>query len=63
MIGQSSTSLPDNTQYSPERDVSAIGGIRDGNPSKRAAADQGLRPQGRWDRLVEESYHMKFEYE
>ena len=61
MIGQSPRYLPDNTQYSPETDVSAIGGIRNGNPiSKQAAADSGLRPQGRWDWLVEEGYHMEF---
>ena len=42
VIGQSPRLLP-NTQYSPERDVSAIGGIRNGNPNKRAAADSGLK--------------------
>jgi len=60
MIGHSPTSLPNNTQYSPETDVSAIGGIRNGNSSKQAAADSGVRPQVRWDRLVEGSYHTKF---
>ena len=42
--------LPDNTQHSQETDIHAPGEIRTHNPSKRAAADQRLRPRGHWDR-------------
>ena len=34
---------PDNTQYSQETDILALGGIRTGNPSKRAVAYPRLR--------------------
>jgi hypothetical protein len=42
--------LPDNTQHSQQTDIHAAGGIQAHNPSKRAAADQRLRPRGHWDR-------------
>jgi hypothetical protein len=35
------------------------GGIRTHNPSKRAAADQSLRPRGQWDRLMKLVYNGK----
>jgi hypothetical protein len=38
--------LPDNTQHSKETDIHTPGGIRNRNPSKRAAADPRLRPRG-----------------
>jgi len=42
--------LPDNTQHSHERDIHTPGRIRISNPSKRAAADLGLRPRDHRDR-------------
>jgi len=46
------TVLPDNTQHSQETDLHAPGGIRIRYPSKRTAADPGLRSRGSWDRRV-----------
>jgi hypothetical protein len=48
-IGPSQRSLPVKTQYSQETGIHAPGGIQTRNPSKRAAADQPLRPRGHWD--------------
>ena len=50
MISPSQRPLPDNTQYSKERDIHAPGGIRTHNPSMRAAADLRLRPRDHWYR-------------
>jgi len=50
VISPSQRLLPDNTQHSQQTDVHASGGIRNHNPSKRAGADQRLRPRGHWDR-------------
>jgi hypothetical protein len=41
---------PDNSQHSQETDIHDRVKIRTRNPSKRAAADQLLRPRGHWDR-------------
>ena len=41
-----------NTQHSQQRDIHAPGEIRTHNLSRRAAADQRLRPCGHWDRLI-----------
>jgi hypothetical protein len=51
VIGPSQKHLPDNThtQHSQETDIHASGGIRNGNPSKRAAVDPRPRPRGHWD--------------
>jgi hypothetical protein len=43
------TPLPDNTQHSQPTDIRAPGRIRTHNPSKRAAADPGLRQRGHRD--------------
>ena len=50
MIDPSYRPLPDNTQHSQQTNIHAPCGIRTRNPSKRAAADPGLRPRGHWDR-------------
>ena len=47
-IGQSQELLPDNTQYSQEKNSNTVGGIRTRNPSKPAAAG----PRGHWVRLM-----------
>ena len=52
VIGPSQRPLPDNTQYSKQTDIHALGGIRTHNLSRRAAADLRLRMRGRWDRLT-----------
>ena len=49
VISSTRRPLPDNTQHSQEIDIHAPGGIRTGNPSKRAAASPCLRRQGHWD--------------
>ena len=50
VIGKTQRLLPNNTQPSQEPDIHAPSGIRTPNPSKRAAADPGLRPRGHWYR-------------
>jgi len=40
---------PDITQHSQVTDIYAPGGIRNRNPSKRAAADPRIRLRGHWD--------------
>ena len=53
VISSTQRPLPDNTQHSQQTDMHAPpGGIRTHNPSKRAAADQRLRPRGHWDRRI-----------
>ena len=49
LLRMSQRHLLDNTQHSQETNP---GGIRTGNPSKRAAADSRLRPRDHRDRLV-----------
>ena len=46
----------DNTKNLQETDIYAFGGIGTYNPSKRAAADPRLRPQGHWDRRANYTY-------
>ena len=48
--------LPDNTQHSQQTNIHAAGGTRTHNLSRRAAADQHLRPRGHWDRHI---YYVK----
>ena len=36
-------------KHSQETEIDVSGGIRTGNPSKRAATDLRLRPRGHWD--------------
>jgi hypothetical protein len=43
------TSTWQHTQHSQQTDIHAPGGIRNCNPSKRAAADLRLIPRGHWD--------------
>ena len=50
MISSSQRPLPDNAQHSQLTNIHAPARIRTQNPSKRAAADQRLRPHGHWDR-------------
>jgi hypothetical protein len=50
MISPSQRPLPDNTQHSKQTYIYGAGGIRNRNPSKRAAADPRLRPRGHWGR-------------
>jgi hypothetical protein len=45
-IGPSQRPVPDHTQYSPETEIRATGGIRTRNSSKRATAVPCLRPRG-----------------
>ena len=46
----------DNTEHSPETDIRAPGGIRNGSSNKRGAIDPSIRPHGRWDqRLIDYS--------
>jgi hypothetical protein len=45
--------LPDNTQHSQQTNFHAPGRIRTHDLSRRATADQRLRPRGHWDRLPE----------
>jgi hypothetical protein len=52
VTSSSQRTLPDNTQHSQETDIHAPGGIRTHDPSKRAAADPLLRPDGHWDRPI-----------
>ena len=52
MISSSQRLLPDNTQHTQQTNIHAPGWIRTHDPSRRAAADLGLRPRGHWDRLV-----------
>ena len=51
MISPSQRPLPDNTQYSQQTNIHALGGIRPPDRSRRAAVDLRLRPRGYWDRL------------
>ena len=51
--------LPDNTHHSQEPDIHAPARIRTRSPSKRKAADPGLRPRGHRDRLtIELAYYV-----
>ena len=50
VISPSQRPLPDNTQHSLQTEIHAPGGIRNSNPSKRAAAVPRLRPRGHCDR-------------
>jgi hypothetical protein len=43
--------LPDNTQYSEETDIHALGGIRTRNPNRRADTDPRPRPRGTYDNM------------
>jgi len=52
VISSSQRSLPDNTQHSQQTNIHAHGGIRTHDLSRRAAADQRLRPCGKWDRRI-----------
>jgi hypothetical protein len=49
VISPSQRPQPENTQHSQQTDIHVSGGIRTGNPSKRAAADPRLRPRGHCD--------------
>jgi hypothetical protein len=44
--GPSQRPLPGNTQHSQERDLQALNGVRNRNPSKRATVDPRLREHG-----------------
>ena len=48
-IGPSQRLLPHHTKHLQQTDLLATGGIRTGNPCKRAAADLFLRPLGHWN--------------
>jgi len=48
VISSSQRPLSDNTQQSHQTDIYAPGGIRNQNPSKRAAADLRFRLRGHW---------------
>ena len=48
-ISSSQIPLLDNTQHSQQTNFHAPGGIRNHNPSRRAAADLRLRQRGHWD--------------
>jgi hypothetical protein len=50
VISSSHRPLPDNTQHSQQTDDHATGAIRTYILSRRATADQRLRPRGHWDR-------------
>ena len=41
---------PNNTQHSQQTDIHALGGIRNYNLCRQAAANLHLRPRGHWDR-------------
>ena len=46
--------LPDNTQHSTlATDIHSSGGIRTRNASKRAVANQRIRPRGHWGSAVD----------
>ena len=55
MISPSQRPLSDNTQHLQETNIHAHGGIRDHDPSKRAAADPSLRSRGHRDRMFDET--------
>ena len=67
MISPTQRPLPDNTQHSQQTDNRASSGIRTHNPSKRAAADQRLRPHGRRGRqdmiLVTQNTFIKMKFQ
>jgi hypothetical protein len=50
VISSSQRPLPDNTQHSQQTDIHALGGIRNHNLSRRAAANLHLKLRGHWDR-------------
>ena len=49
-----------NTQNSQETNIRALGGIPTRNPSKRAAADQRLRPRGHRGLLYREVLQLTY---
>jgi len=49
VISPSQKLLPDNTHNAQETDIHDTDGIQTPNLSKRATADQRLRPRGHWD--------------
>jgi hypothetical protein len=53
LISPTQRPLPDSTNHVQETDIHDPGGIRNRNPSKRAAADPRLSPRGYWDRQME----------
>ena len=42
---------PQNTRQARETNIHALSGIRNRDPSNRAAADLRVRPHGRWNQL------------
>jgi len=52
VISLSQRLLPYNTEHSQQTDIHAPGGIRNRNPSKRAASELPLRPRGHSDRRL-----------
>jgi hypothetical protein len=67
VISSSQRPLPDNTQHSQETNIHAPDGIRNHNPSNRAAADPHLRPRGHRDRqdliLVTQNMFLKIKFQ
>jgi hypothetical protein len=63
VTGPSQRPLSDNTQHSQQKAVHAFGGIRNRNPSKRAASDTRLRPRSDWIRPIHLSLQIPFTIE
>ena len=59
LLGPTQRPLPDNSQHSEEADIHVPGGIRTRNPSRRATADQRLRPRGHRDRHNSSIHHSQ----
>jgi hypothetical protein len=49
--------LSDNAQYSQQKNIHALGGIRTHNTVKWVAADLRFRLRGHWDRLLSDIPH------
>ena len=52
MINPWQRPLPDSTQHTQQKNIHAPGGIRNHNPSRRAAEDLRLRKRGYWDQCL-----------
>ena len=50
VISSSQRPLPDSTKHSQQKNIHALGGIRNHKLSRRATAELRLRPRGDWDR-------------
>ena len=56
-IGRPQRPLPDRAQHSKQTDIHSLGGIRNRNLNKRAAADPRLKSRSHRDRLCSSSRH------